>query len=183
MKEKLRRNKDDFSFIESQVRKIGIIIRKMRKKDIKDIQQVAKSSWNTTYEDIIPLHIQENFLENAYSPKMLKKRLKETNIFVAEKANEIVGFANYSPVTTEGKTDLYAIYLYEAYQGEGIGTAFLEAGIEELGAKEIVLNVERQNISALHFYEAKGFEKVAEFDDDFDGHILHTIRMSLKVTD
>ncbi|MHA6251567.1 GNAT family N-acetyltransferase [Oceanobacillus sp. CAU 1775] len=155
----------------------------MKKKDIKDVRQVAQSSWRTTYEEIIPLHIQENFLANAYSPKMLKKRLKDTNIFVAEKDKEIIGFANYSPVTEEGKTNLYAIYLYKEHQGEGIGTAFLDKGIQELGAKEIVLNVERQNTPALQFYEAKGFKKIAEFDDDFDGHILHTIRMSLTVNE
>lgn len=162
--------------------KMQFTIRKMKRKDIPALQEVAKASWNTTYEGIIPLSIQENFLTKAYSVKMIKKRLKQTFFFVAEVDNKVVGFANYSPLFDEGKTDLHAIYLYAAYQGFRIGTAFLEAGFNDLGASEILLNVERQNQAAMNFYHAKGFEKVSEFDDHFDGHILHTIRMSLKVT-
>ena len=30
-------------------------IRKMKKKDIPQVQQIAKTSWNHTYEGIIPL--------------------------------------------------------------------------------------------------------------------------------
>lgn len=157
-------------------------IRKMKRKDILAVQKVAKASWKTTYDGIIPIHIQEDFLTRAYDVKMIKKRLKKTTFFVGEVDNKVVGFANYSPLFEEGKIDLHAIYLYAAYQGFGIGTAFLEAGFNDLGASEILINVERQNQVAMNFYHAKGFEKVSEFDDDFDGHILHTIRMSLKVT-
>lgn len=160
---------------------LDFTIRKMKKRDIQAVQAVAKESWHTTYEEIIPSHIQQRFLMKAYSKKMLKRRLRKTNIFVAEMNNEVVGFANYSSVMDAGKVYLYAIYLYSEYQGAGIGTALLKAGIDKLDPQEIILNVERQNLPALDFYHAKGFEKVAEFDDDFDGHILHTIRMSLKV--
>ena len=171
----------DFNDHESQVIKLNFTIRKMKKRDIRAVQAVAKTSWKTTYEGIIPLHIQERFLLNAYSDKMMKRRLKQSNFFVAEVNNIVIGFANYSTVFDDGKVDLHAIYMYVEYQGAGIGTALLQEGITELGAKEIILNVERQNHPALNFYHAKGFEKVAEFDDDFDGHTLHTIRMSLKV--
>lgn len=42
-------------------------IREMLKEDIKQVQDVAKISWNATYEGIIPVEIQENFLNGAYS--------------------------------------------------------------------------------------------------------------------
>src|SRR5699024_7380995 len=103
------------------------------------------------------------------------------NLYVAESDQEIIGFANYSPVLDSGKVDLHAIYLYKEFQGKGIGTAFINIGKKELGAEEIILNVEKQNLQALYFYQAKGFKEIAVFDEDFDGHILHTIRMSLKV--
>lgn len=157
-------------------------IRKMRKKDILSVQDVAEKSWNATYEGIIPQQIQANFLQSAYSAKMMKRRLKDTHIFVSEVDGKIVGFANYSPVSDDGKVELAAIYLYPEQQGKGIGTALLNAGVEQLkGIKELSLSVEKNNHLGVTFYKAKGFEVTSEFDDDFDGHILKTVRMLLKV--
>ena len=46
--------------------------------------------------------------------------------------------------------------------GKGIGTALLEKGIQRLrGAKEIQLNVEKNNRIGMDFYEAKGFAVVS----------------------
>jgi ribosomal protein S18 acetylase RimI-like enzyme len=161
---------------------LDYLIRNMKKKDIPQVQHVAKTSWNATYEGIIPFGIQENFLNAAYSDKNMKSRLKHSIIYVAEVEGKIVGFANYSPITTDGKTELGAIYLYPEYQGKGIGTAFLQQGIKQLGnVKEILLNVEKNNKIGMNFYTAKGFEVVSEFEDNFGGHILNTVRMVLKV--
>ncbi|WP_249870658.1 GNAT family N-acetyltransferase [Oceanobacillus saliphilus] len=156
-------------------------IRKMKKKDIAEVQHVAETSWHSTYEGIIPVEIQDKFLNSAYSNVNMKRRLKQSNIYVSEVAGKIVGFANYSPVSQNGVVELGAIYLYPDYQGQGIGTAFLKEGIEHLGATEIHLNVEKNNLIGKTFYHAKGFEIESEFDDNFDGHILKTVRMVLKV--
>ena len=161
---------------------MNFTIREMQSKDIETVQRIARMSWHSTYEGIIPRAIQDRFLESAYSDEMMERRLKKSIMFIAETAEEVVGFANYSPVNRDGMTELTAIYLYQAYQGKGIGTALLAEGIQRLqGVKEIHLNVEKNNRIGLTFYQAKGFEVVSEFDDDFDGHILKTIRMVLKV--
>ena len=58
----------------------------------------------------------------------------------------------------------------------------LQQGIDNLdGIKEIYINVEKDNKIGKTFYEVKGFQVVKEFDDEFDGHILKTVRMVLKV--
>jgi len=159
-----------------------IQVRKMKKKDIPHVQHVAKASWHATYKGIIPRHIQDNFLQNAYSSHAMKQRLKHSHFFVAETDRNIVGFANYSPVDYQGKVELGAIYLLPAFQGKGAGTALLLKGIEKLqGLREIHLSVEKNNVVGKNFYEAKGFEVVSEFDEDFNGHMLRTIRMVLKV--
>ncbi|MFC4024652.1 GNAT family N-acetyltransferase [Oceanobacillus longus] len=157
------------------------IIRKMKKRDISQVQRVARTSWHATYEGIIPLDIQDKFLNSAYSVVNMKRRLKHSTIFVSEVGRKIVGFANYSPVSVDGSVELGAIYLYPEYQGKGIGTAFLQLGIEKLGASEIHLNVEKNNTIGTTFYHAKGFEVKSEFEDNFDGHMLKTVRMVLKV--
>lgn len=104
-------------------------------------------------------------------------------MLVAVVEDHIVGFANYSPLKEDATAELSAIYLYPEYQGNGIGTSLLNEGIKLLnGVKEIYINVERDNKSGRDFYNAKGFTVVSEFDDNFDGHILKTVRMVLKVS-
>lgn len=159
-----------------------VIIREMHVEDIPQVQDVAKKSWNATYEGIIPFEIQEKFLENAYNNDRMKQRLERSFLFVAEIDSNVVGFANFSPVNDEGKAELGAIYLYPEYQGKGIGSALLQKGINELeGVVEIYINVERDNEIGKSFYDAKGFQVLKEFDDDFEGHILKTVRMVLNV--
>lgn len=161
---------------------MSLIIRKAETKDIGLVQQVAKVSWNATYDGIIPNEIQENFLQSAYSNEMMERRVKNSLFLIAEIGDEIVGFANFSPVREKGEVELGAIYLSPKYQGKGIGTALLQKGIQLLaGVKKVFINVEKENEIGKTFYQAKGFKIHSEFDDDFDGHILKTIRMVLTV--
>lgn len=157
-------------------------IREMHSGDIQEVQQVAKRSWNSTYEGIIPLEIQESFLKSAYNDEMMQKRLESSFIYVSEIDGKIVGFANFLPVKDDGRTELLAIYLIPEYQGKGIGTALLNEGINNLeGAIEVFINVEKENNLGTTFYQAKGFKVVSEFDDDFEGHTLKTVGMVLKM--
>lgn len=163
---------------------MAIQVRKMKKKDIQHVQHVAKTSWHDTYQGIIPRHIQDNFLQQAYSNQAMKQRLKNSYLFVAETDGDIIGFANYLPSDEYGKVELGAIYLLPEFQGKGAGTALLQEGIKKMqGVREIHLSVEKNNTAAKMFYEAKGFEVVSEFDEDFAGHILRTVRMVLKVNE
>lgn len=150
--------------------------------DIPQIQEVAKTSWNATYDGIIPLNIQEGFLSSAYSDEMMKYRMENSLMIVAEVKDQIVGFANFSPLKEDGEAELGAIYLYPMYQGNGIGSSLLNAGVESLReVRKIYINVEKENKIGTTFYKAKGFKIVSEFDDNFDGHILKTVRMVLRV--
>ncbi|MBM7716233.1 ribosomal protein S18 acetylase RimI-like enzyme [Bacillus thermophilus] len=157
-------------------------VRKMQKSDIPQVRQVAKTSWNHTYEGIIPSEIQERFLEFAYSDAMLNKRLARSMMFVSEVGEKIVGFAGFSPVQENGHAELTAIYIDPAHQSNGLGTALLNEGLKHLNdAQNIFVNVEKENDSGIAFYKAKGFTTVTEFAEKFDGHILKTVRMVLKL--
>ncbi|WAA11311.1 GNAT family N-acetyltransferase [Fervidibacillus albus] len=156
-------------------------IRKMKKEDIPHVQHVAKVSWNDTYEGIIPFDVQEKFLQTYYNDTMMEMRLERSIVLVSEMDGKIVGFANFSPVK-KGKGKLMAIYILPPYQGKGIGTSLLQEGISELETvKELYVHVEKDNQIGQAFYNAKGFQKVDEFEEDFEGMKLQTIRMVLKV--
>nr|WP_226671367.1 GNAT family N-acetyltransferase [Metabacillus litoralis] len=161
---------------------MNINVRSMTKQDIQSVQRVAKTSWNTTYEGIIPVEIQENFIHTAYSDEMLEKRLLNTVFLVAEIDGEIIGFVNFIPLKNESKVELGAIYLYKEYQEKGIGTALLDEGIKLFpNVKKVYVNVEKENESGLSFYKARGFVIETEYDDLFDGHMLKTVRMILHL--
>jgi len=159
---------------------MDLIIRPMEEKDIPDVQYVVKKSWNHTYYDIIPEEVQNNFLNSAYSDEMLKKRLEQI-VFVAEDKGKIVGFINLNETNKPNIYDLTAIYLLPAYQGKGIGTKLIKHSIQEVEVfEELSLEVEKSNINAVNFYKKLGFKIVDEYDDEFDGHVLKTLEMSLS---
>lgn len=161
---------------------MNFTIRKMRNEDIKQVQSIAKKSWNATYEGIIPETIQNNFLLMAYSDEMMKHRLNHSFIYVAETGSELAGFVNFTPVDEKGLSELSAIYLDPDCQNRGIGTALLNEGIHNIeGLKEIRLEVEKENKIGMSFYKAKGFDVVEEYDEDFDGHNLKTVIMKLDI--
>jgi len=153
-------------------------IRKAQPEEINQIQDVARTSWNTTYEGVIPEKIQENFLNNAYSSINLIKRIESTLFLIAKVNERVVGFANFSDSGSENQVELTAIYLHPAYQHLGIGSALLETGLNMLGtAKKVYVDVEKENHIGRNFYQKKGFKIVEEFDDVFEGHALKTVRM------
>ena len=153
----------------------------MTEKDIPKIQNIAKLSWHDTYEEIIPLHIQDNFLEMAYSISMLEKRLALTNMYVAEFDDQVVGFANFSK-DENGIVELTAIYLLSDYRNLRICSALIKHGISRMeGIKFIDVVVEKENKVGYNFYKKFGFVVQDEFEDDFDGHILKSVRMRLTL--
>lgn len=162
---------------------VSLHIRKMKFEDITQVQHIAKISWHATYDGIIPLHVQTNFLRVAYHEEMLERRMHQSYMIVCEIDGEIIGFANFSLVNKAKEVELAAIYLDPLHQGKGVGTALLQAGLNHLSpVNKVYLNVEKENKIGRQFYEAKGFKLVKEFDDHFDGHVLKTVRMVLDVT-
>ncbi|MDW0109698.1 GNAT family N-acetyltransferase [Sporosarcina aquimarina] len=161
---------------------MDFIIRAMTIKDTTQVQQVAAASWHATYDGIIPLNIQNQFLKNAYSESMMARRIANSIVIVAEQQGKVVGFANFTQVDQAGESELAAIYLLPEAQGQGLGTALLLKGFEQLsGVKTIVLTVEKENEIGKTFYEAKGFHVMDEFEEDFDGHKLQSIRMRYTI--
>lgn len=153
----------------------------MREEDIPQVLEIAQTSWNYTYEGIIPRNVQDSFLKAAYNDKMMKKRIENSVILVVEQKVKLVGFANFSPVK-DGVSELLAIYLDPRCHGKGIGTALLKEGIGVLkGVRMIFVNVEKENRIGSNFYKAKGFTVTSEFNDTFEDYKLKTVQMVLNV--
>lgn len=91
--------------------KTVLSIREMLKEDIVKVQDIARKSWHATYEGIIPIHIQKNFLDAAYSDEMMERRMSHSLVYVAEFNHNVVGFANYAGPNGKGEVELTAIYI------------------------------------------------------------------------
>jgi len=82
----------------------------------------------------------------------------ERQVWVAERAGEIVGFAMRGPAVgtpPPRALELYAIYLLESEHGSGAGQALLDHSIGDVPA---TLWVADQNPRAVAFYRRNGFE-------------------------
>lgn len=153
--------------------------------DISEIQNVAKVSWHETYEGIIPADIQNKILNESYNEEMLKKRIDKSILLVATYDNNIVGFVNLSYLLEGNNSMLMAIYILNKYQGIGIGSTLLNEAISNLSinAKEVTIEVEveKENTSAIQFYQSKNFVISEEYVDHFYDYPLQTVKMAMKM--
>jgi ribosomal protein S18 acetylase RimI-like enzyme len=157
--------------------KSAVTIRDADVDDVREIQNVARTTWDRTYRESIPEGVRREFVSQAYSGDSLRHRL-EANIFlVASHNGSVVGFADFrSRSSTEA--ELAAIYVLPELQGRGIGARLLQAGIAKFPPRtEFVLRVEQDNARARRFYETHGFRHAGDHAVEFCGHVVHETEM------
>lgn len=137
-------------------------IRRAESGDAKGMAKVHVDSWRTTYKEIVPQHFLDGMSyserENRWSRQIMKQE-----VFVAEnEKGTIVGFAaggkERSGAYLEYDGELYAIYLLEEVQGQGIGKALVKQVAQSLldrGYHSMLVLVLAEN-SARYFYETLG---------------------------
>ena len=147
--------------------------------DTRAVQRVAQTTWEHTYRDSIPERVREEFVGHAYSADSLQKRMRSNVFLVALQDGNVVGFADFRPLS-QTEVELVAIYVLPEMQSRGIGGHLLAAGIARFAAgTRFVLRVERDNAPALRFYEAHGFQRAGEFIEEIFGYEFHDIEMVL----
>lgn len=83
--------------------------------------------------------------------------------FVAEADGELVGmtvFRRGSSSKTRHNANVYAVYVRAAWQGQGVATQLLEAGVAwaaEHGVRLLKLMVEANNVDAVRCYARNGY--------------------------
>jgi GNAT superfamily N-acetyltransferase len=158
-----------------------MIIRRATLLDAPGIAKVHVDSWKTTYKDIIP----SDYLNQlTYEPrqKMWESAIPQSAIFVAENdKGEIVGFStggkersgNYDCYSGE----LYAIYLLEEYQGQGLGKKLIKPIIDELNRLNIktMLVIVLEDNPSRHFYESLGAKQIDTLEIEIGGKKLNEL--------
>lgn len=127
------------------------------------------ASWRTTYRDLLPDDFLASLEVAAYEGRW--RRILEDGsgrVYVAEDGRDVVGFASggRERAGEEGfEGELYAIYVLADAQARGHGRRLVQAvvtGLRELGLRDMIVWVLRDNSGARKFYERLGGEFVRE---------------------
>ena len=166
----------------------AITIRPATLGDALGIAKVHIDTWRSTYQGIVPAtYLDRMSYEDRERRWIQILQEAETEgkaahfVFVAEdEPGQIVGFVaggynrNEDPLY---ESELYAIYILEAYHGRGIGrrlTLTLIKKLVELGIKTMLLWVFETN-PARRFYEALGGQVVRISSFEIEGVTLNEV--------
>ncbi len=131
--------------------------------DINDIRQVAETSWDGDYPDILSRETIHEGVDEWYSPDQLRDSLAwaHTVILVAERDDAVIGFVHavFDRESTTG--DILRLYVHPDHRGEGVGRRLFEAVRDELtavGVAQLRAMVLAENDVGNGFYQSFGFE-------------------------
>jgi len=146
-------------------------IREATMADVAAIARVHVESWRTTYKGLLPDDYLANLTYEQREPRwreILSKPVGHSLVYVAEdNAGNVVGFASGGPERSRDPVytgEVYAIYLLERWQGQGIGrqlTITLVTQLIQRGFTSLLIWVLADNTSR-QFYEALGGQQVRE---------------------
>jgi GNAT superfamily N-acetyltransferase len=103
-------------------------IRAATEHDAVAISHVHVYSWRTTYAGIVPDEYLATLNETERVPLWREWLACDINVYIADLDGEVVGFISGGPVREAVEiydAELFAIYLLQEAQGQGIGTALL----------------------------------------------------------
>lgn len=159
-------------------------IRALTEEDRHSKANVHYESWLSTYN-----HISVNdYLENLDKAQFIKKSsLHNLPTLVAIVKNEIVGFITYGKTESISESDdwseIYALYLLEAYQRHMIGYALTQRALELSYPDNVTLWVVEANTNAIHFYEQIGFKATEHKKPTYFGKTYNEVRMDYTRTE
>lgn len=132
--------------------------------DLPQVAQVARITWDDTYNATIAAENRRQFLERAYKPENLADAINTKGhwFYVVELEGEVIGFGHflqrYHP--TRPRAELVRLYVLPDYQRQKIGASILQTGFADLaqaGIAQCFVSVQASNTSAQKFYEQHGF--------------------------
>lgn len=147
-----------------------IAVRRADAADADAIRHVAIDAWRATYRGQLRDETIERFVERAYAPERVARRIERHETWVAEDGGVVAAFAETAiePV----QVTLVAIYVDPDRRGQGLGTALLDAVIAVHPDLPIAADVLAGNRKGETFYEARGFAPRETIDEELAGEIV-----------
>ena len=149
-------------------------IREAVLEDAEGIARVHVDSWRTTYKGIVSESVLQQ-LSYEQRAENWRRGIGRNALYVAEdESGKIVGFATGGKERTgnyDADGELYAIYLLNEVQGQGIGrklTRIIARSLQEQGFASMLVWVLDRNPSK-QFYESLGGQPIDEAMIDIGG--------------
>jgi ribosomal protein S18 acetylase RimI-like enzyme len=131
-------------------------------KDIPVISQLAHAIWPVAYAAVLSQEQIANMLERIYSPPCLADQMREGHRFFL--ARENAAPLGYASAYAQGDVLwLKKLYVLPNCQGQGVGTALMQAATGAFAAAAVMrLLVNSNNLPAKRWYIKQGFAKTGE---------------------
>jgi diamine N-acetyltransferase len=146
--------------------------------DLPALIELAGVIWRQHYPGIIS-HAQIDYmLARMYSLDTLREEIRSRGIRFARLLADgrFVGFASYGPASGPGVMKLHKCYLLPEMHGRGYGSLLLqhcEREARQLGARRLVLAVNKRNTKAVAAYQRNGFTVAESVITDFgEGFVM-----------
>ena len=160
---------------------MDIFIKPMETEDeIRGKAYVHWKSWQESYRGIV---------DQGYLDRMTVSRCEEMasrypeNTLVAKDGDRVIGFACAGAVNGEiDAGEVYALYVLEEYQHQGIGYALMREALSLLkGCRVVYLWAFKENAKAIRFYEHVGFRQDGTEKELVLGSPVKGIRMTMEL--
>jgi len=145
-----------------------VMIREVTPADAPAIARVHVDTWRTTYRSIVPdayLRALSYKDREALWSRVLAAADSQVVFVAADEQGTIIGFANGGPEQSQDPIyagEIYAIYVLDAYHGQGVGRWLMGAVAGRLagqGMTSLLVWVAADN-PARHFYETLGGTRI-----------------------
>lgn len=142
-----------------------LTFRRATASDIPVLRELAERIWRAYYPPIIGLEQIEYMLGWMYSHETIHRELSEGVVWeLGETSDGPIGFLSITLETGE-QAKLNKLYLLPELHGRGLGAQMIVRACiiaAELGARELSLQVNKNNERAIRAYERAGFQRVRE---------------------
>ena len=151
------------------------------------IEELAQEIFPATYAPILSSEQIDYMMEWMYSKESLDKQMTEGHVYhIALWDNVPVGYTSVQMVE-EGVWHLQKIYLKPGLQGKSVGKQMFLSAVGYIRENSqlpcvVELNVNRNNVKAIRFYEHMGMHKASQGDFPIgNGYYMNDYIMALEV--
>jgi diamine N-acetyltransferase len=158
-----------------------VIIRPVQADDVRALSSLASRTYIAAFGASMSADDLAAQLKATRSEAYFRNTIREDTILVAVIENSIVGYVQLSDVripiddVTSADQELFALYVSGERQGQGIGTALIEAALAHerfMRAPRIFLDVWDENTPAIGLYTRYGFKPAGRRDFVVDGRVV-----------